>query len=372
MAGIYIHIPFCKTRCIYCDFYSNIKMDQKERFLPALFREIDERFNYLDEEPIHTLYFGGGTPSQLEESDFKQIFEKLNEKFDLSTCQEITIEANPDDLTAEYISMLRQFPFNRISIGIQSFNNDDLKFLNRRHHAQRAIQAIKDCQAAGFDNLSIDLMYGLPNQSIEQWQQNITTAVSLGVQHISSYHLIYEEGTKLHKLLQIGDVKESNEELSLEMFSRLIYTLKEAGFMHYEVSNFAQHGYISQHNSSYWLGKSYLGLGPSAHSFNQSSRCYNSADLNCYIAGPTAPKVEQLSVAERYNDLILTSLRTHWGLSLEQLEATFGKRFLNYCLFQAEPHIERGNLIKTENRLKLSPEGIFVSDGIMSDLMYID
>ncbi len=372
MAGIYIHIPFCVTRCVYCDFFSNVRMDKKEAFLEALLREIRLRKEYLKGEIVRTVYFGGGTPSQLHADDFRRIFDTLTECFDLSQCEEITLEGNPEDLTPEYIEALRELPFNRISMGVQSFDENDLKFLNRRHNAGRALAAVRDCQAAGFTNISIDLIYGLPGQTLEGWKKNLETAISLDVPHLSSYHLIYEEGTRLYKLLEAGKVAAIDEETSLEMFRMLIASLREAGFQHYEISNFAKEGYYSKHNSSYWSGEKYLGLGPSAHSFNQETRSWNIADLQSYIDGKAEGETETLNLSERYNDFILTSLRTMWGLSLSALESTFGQELRDYCLAQAKPHLATGMLTETENRLKLSPEGIFVSDGIMSDLMYIE
>lgn len=372
MAGIYIHIPFCKTRCIYCDFFSNVRMDKKNRYVEALCDEIRRRKPYLKDETVRTVYFGGGTPSQLDYEDFRSIFDTLNETFDLSGADEITLEANPDDLTPEYIALLRKLPFNRLSMGIQSFSDKDLKFLNRRHDAASAIRAVKACQEAGFDNISIDLMYGLPEQTMEGWLYNLKTALALDVQHISSYHLIYEEGTRLYKLLEAGKVAEADEDLSLEMFRALIDNLREGGFIHYEVSNFGREGRFSQHNSSYWRGENYLGLGPAAHSYNGETRSWNVADLDKYIAGETEGEEETLTLQERYNDYILTSLRTMWGLPLDVLEEQFGLPLYDYCMAQALPHLKSGMLLKTENRLKLSPGGIFVSDGIMSDLMYVD
>ena len=372
MAGIYIHIPFCKTRCLYCDFFSNTQMSKKNNFIHALCREMENRKNYLNTSAVNTLYLGGGTPSQLSESDFIQIFDSLQRNFNLSECKEITIEANPDDLTAEYIRMLRQFPFNRISIGIQSFDNQDLQFLNRRHNAQRAIDAVRNCQKAGFNNISIDLMYGLPGQSIEKWQKNIDSALSLHIQHISSYHLIYEEGTALYRLLEQKKITPVSEECSLAMFQTLIHSLKEKGFIHYEISNFARPGYHSRHNSSYWTGEKYLGLGPGAHSFNGDCRHYNIGNLLQYIAGENELVEERLSEQEHFNDFVLTALRTVWGLSLNLVQTKFGAKYYNYCLKMAKKHLDNGNLILDNNILRLSEKGIFISDGIMSDFMYID
>ena len=371
MAGIYIHIPFCKTRCAYCDFYSNTSMQIKSDYITALKKEISFRKDELNQQEITTLYFGGGTPSQLDISDWKEIFDHLHSCFDLSKATEIALEANPEDLTEEYILNLSQLPFNRISIGIQSFLDSDLKSLNRRHNSERAIQSVKKCKALGFDNISIDLMYGLPGQSLEQWKENLEIALSLGIQHISSYHLIYEEGTALYHQLKKGKIKPIDEDLSLEMFQTLIQTLKDAGFIHYEISNFALPGYFSKHNSSYWKGITYLGLGPSAHSFDGINRYYNPSNIKDYISSPIDRTSEILSIDEQYNDLILTSLRTYWGLDLNEVKTKFGNDKYNYCLEMAKQHIDSKNVFLENNTLKISEEGIFISDSIMSDLMYI-
>lgn len=377
MAGIYIHVPFCQTRCLYCDFFSNTRMNKKEGWLRTLCREIALRKDYLANEPVHTLYFGGGTPSQLGESDFEQIFNTLQTHFDLSQCEEITLEGNPEDLTDAYIQMLRRFPFNRISMGVQSFDDADLKFLNRRHNANRAAQAVKACQQAGFNNISIDLMYGLPGQTLEGWQKNLDTALSLNVQHISSYHLIYEEGTALYRLLQQGKVKVADEEVSLAMFRMLIDKLQQAGFEHYEISNFARNGLYSKHNTSYWQGTPYLGLGPGSHSYDGHNRHYNPGDFNLYmerLAADSAEftETEILSADERYNELILVSLRTMWGLPLNTVRTQFGEARYLYCLQMARPHLEAHLLKEEQGFLKLTKEGIFVSDGIMADLLYVE
>ncbi len=346
-------------------------MQIKSAYIKALKDEITFRKNDLLEQEISTLYFGGGTPSQLDISDWKEIFDHLYSTFDLSKTSEITLEANPEDLTDEYILNLSQLHFNRISIGIQSFLDSDLKSLNRRHNSERAIQAIRKCKQLGFDNISIDLMYGLPGQTLEQWKENLQIASSLGVQHISSYHLIYEEDTALYRQLESGKIKPIDEDLSLEMFQTLIQSLKDAGFIHYEISNFALPGYISQHNSSYWKETPYLGLGPSAHSFDGHNRHYNPSSIKDYISDPTKRSSEILSIDEQYNDLILISLRTSWGLNLSHLRSKYGDDKYNYCLEMAKPHIENKNLILKDNILKISDEGIFISDSIMSDLMFI-
>lgn len=378
MAGIYIHVPFCRTRCLYCDFFSNTRMDKKSAWLGALLREIELRRDYLRGEAPQTLYFGGGTPSQLAEADFAAIFDALGRAFDLSQLTEVTLEANPDDLSPEYIAMLRRFPFNRISMGVQSFDDRDLRFLNRRHDAERARRAVADCKAAGFDNISIDLMYGLPGQTLEAWHTNIQQAAALNVRHISAYHLIYEEGTAMHRLLREGKIEAVDEETSLAMFGMLIDELRAAGFEHYEISNFALPHAYSRHNTAYWQQTPYLGLGPGAHSFDgERRRHYNPGDLDEYAAAwsDAAPhpflEEELLTDDDRYNELILTGLRTMWGVSLSRIRREFGEERLAYCLKTAAPHLADGTLQRSADTLRLTREGIFISDGIMADLLYV-
>lgn len=376
MAGIYIHVPYCKTRCIYCDFFTRIDISSKSDYVSSLCKEIALRKNYLGGKEIETIYFGGGTPSQLSQEEFSDIFKSINQHFSISPNAEITLEANPDDLSDIYISMLRTLPFNRISIGIQSFNDNELTFLKRRHSAQRAKEVVRRCQQAGFQNISIDLMYGLPNQTMEIWQQNLNEAIELNVQHISSYHLIYEQGTKLYRLFKQGDVKAINEDLSVEMFSLMIEKLSEVGFEHYEISNFAKDKLYSRHNSSYWLGKPYLGLGPAAHSFDGANRAWNVASIPKYIQGvqdgmPNI-EVEILDANTRYNDFILTGMRTIWGVNLTELEKQFGQKMKRYCIENVQKYINQGFVSNENNILKLTRQGIFISDGIMSDLMWVE
>lgn len=376
MAGIYLHIPFCKTRCIYCDFYSTTRSEMTDRYVSALCRELELRKSYLDNEPVETIYFGGGTPSQLSKENFEKIFETIDREYNLEECREITLEANPDDLTPEYIKMLASLPFNRISIGIQTFNEQTLRLLKRRHTAGQAISAVKECRMAGFQNISIDLMYGLPGETPESWKADLEQAISLNVEHISAYHLIYEEGTPLYEMLQKHKVEEVDEESSVDFFALMIDLLTEAGFQHYEISNFCKPGKHSQHNSSYWTGKKYLGCGPSAHSFNGNTRQWNVSSLDKYIAGIEKGipnfEIEELDVTTRYNDFVITSLRTMWGLSLNRLEEEFGTEFKQYCLENAQPYLYSGKLDMRDNTLFLSKEGIFISDGIMSDLLWVE
>lgn len=376
MAGIYIHVPFCAKRCLYCDFYSNTEMSYKEPYLVALQQEMELRKEYLSGETIETIYFGGGTPSQLQAADFSRIFDTINRLFRVSDDSEITLEANPDDLQPAYVGMLRQFPFNRISMGVQSFDDDDLRFLNRRHDSRQAVRAVELCREAGITNLSIDLIYGLPGQTVGRWERNLEAAIRLDVPHLSAYHLIYEEGTALYKLLEAGRVTPVEESVSVDLFTLLIDRLTAAGYLHYEISNFARPGCFSRHNSSYWLGKSYLGLGPSAHSYNQQERMWNVSSLPIYIAGMEQgiPNVERepLPLETRYNDFIITGLRTMWGIDLEEMERRFGKRLVDYCRQEAATYLRRGLLSLKGSVMTLSRAGVFVSDGIMSDLLWVD
>jgi len=375
MAGLYIHVPFCIKRCLYCDFFSNTDMQVKEPYISALIKEMELRKEYIGEDPIETVYFGGGTPSQLSPEDFGQIFEAIRTHFTIADQAEITLEANPDDIRPEYLEKLRELPFNRISMGIQSFNDNDLNFLNRRHQAVQAIQAVAWCKEYGYNNLSIDLIYGLPGQTLREWEHNIHEVIRLDIPHISAYHLTYEEDTQLYKLKDQGKIVPVEEEVSLEFFSLLIDQLTKAGFHHYEISNFAKPGYISRHNSSYWTGEKYIGLGPSAHSYNQENRCWNVSSLPAYIQGVNrgTPEIEYeiLDPYTRYNDYIITGLRTYSGIQTEKLETLFGKQLKEYCMQQAIPYINRKLLLHENQMLRLSREGIFISDAIMSDLLWV-
>ena len=376
MAGIYIHIPFCKRRCIYCDFFSTTQSEKKAEYVHALVRELEMRKDYVGDEEIETIYLGGGTPSQLSQEELEEIFAYIYKVYKVTPDAEITLEANPDDLTPEYVSMLRTLPVNRISMGIQTFQEETLKLLHRRHTAQQAIEAFRKCREAGFQNISIDLMYGLPGETLETWEQDLQQAVDLRPEHISAYHLIYEEGTTLWNLREQNKVEEAEEELSLTLFKTLIERLTKAGYQHYEISNFCLPGLHSRHNSSYWTGKKYLGCGPSAHSFDGISRQWNVSSLEKYLEGIRSNQLdfelEDLDLYTRYNDFVITSIRTCWGMPLAQLRTTYGETLYNYCLRMAKPHIEQGVLEIKEDTLKLTPQGIFISDGIMSDLLWIE
>lgn len=375
MAGIYIHVPFCKTRCAYCDFYSTTLEELKPRYVEAVCQELAMRSDYLHGEPIRTLYFGGGTPSQLGMDDFKKLFACLEDIYGLDTCEETTLEANPDDLTEDYVQMLSSLPFNRISMGIQTFHEPTLQLIGRRHTASEAIEAVRRCQRHGFKNISIDLIYGLPGETPEQWKQDLQTAFSLDVHHISAYHLTYEEGTRLWQMLQLKEIAQVSEDTSVELFRMLCDEMQQAAFEHYEISNFARPGYRSRHNSAYWHEVPYLGCGPGAHSFNGKSREWNVASLANYMLaiehGLRDFEQEELDIDTRYNEFVMTRLRTCEGFNLNDVKQKFGKPYHDYCLHLASPYLHQGLLEHKKDALKLTPKGIFVSDDIISDLMRV-
>lgn len=376
MAGIYLHIPFCKRRCIYCDFFSTTQSERKTAYVHTLCNELEMRKEYLEGENIETIYLGGGTPSQLDKEDFEFIFSYIYKNYSISETPEITLEANPDDLTPEYIAMLRTLPFNRLSMGIQTFNESILKLLQRRHSARQAIEAFQNCRAAGFQNISIDLMYGLPGETLASWKEDLEQAVDLHPEHISAYHLIYEEGTALWRLREQHKVEEVDEDLSVSLFCTLIDRLSAAGYEHYEISNFCLPNLHSRHNSSYWMEKKYLGCGPSAHSYNGISRQWNVASLDEYMKGISAGtpvfEIEELDLYTRYNDFVITRIRTKWGMPLSKLRNEFGEELYDYCLRMATPHLNQGTLELVNDVLRLTRKGIFISDGIMSDMLWTD
>lgn len=385
MSGIYIHIPFCKKRCHYCDFFSSTHDEVKRRYTEALCKEAVMRREWL-QEPPETIYIGGGTPSQLSRTEIKLLFDNLRATFDLSKLKEVTFEANPDDITPELLTTLSEVGVNRLSMGIQSFNDDLLKKLNRRHNAAEAIAAVRLAKAHGFSNISIDLMYGLPGQDMADWNRSLDMALELDVPHISSYHLTYEEGTILHKWLQQGVIREADEELSLVFFETLISRLREHGYEQYEISNFAKKGLYSQHNSSYWKGIPYLGLGASAHSYNLKTRSWNPSSLDAYFdmvnGDPDQAETEQLDEATRYNDYVITTLRTKWGICESYIQNNFNKRICNHFMREINRHIEKGNIKTgqglgvTENEnpdfYTLTAGGIFISDALFEDLLWVE
>ena len=377
MAGIYIHIPFCKQRCRYCSFFSSTYDARKDDYIDSLCRELEMRQNYLDGATIETIYIGGGTPSTLKEEHFRKIFRAIDSGYPVAADAEVTLEANPDDISPEYAAMLRTLPFNRLSMGVQSFNDRLLKTLGRRHDAQRAVAAFRNARNAGFGNISMDLMFALPGSTAASWAEDLSRMLELRPEHISAYNLTYEEGTPLFHAAQEGTITPLGEEENLEQFTSLVDTLTAAGYRHYEISNFALPGRESHHNSSYWHDIPYLGCGAAAHSYDGRSRQWNVADIGLYIKGINDGEpdyeIENLTETERYNDAILTRLRTYDGLPLEWFRNKFSEKYNRYMLKTAEEHISRGTLMHGDNdTLRLTRKGIFISDAIIRDLIFID
>ena len=378
MAGLYIHIPFCASRCIYCGFYSTTLMELRDRYVDALCHEMALRQEALVQQglplpSLDTIYIGGGTPSQLSPRHLKILFDHINKVFS-NNATEVTIEMNPDDVTEEYAHALSQLSVNRVSMGAQTFDDTRLRFLNRRHNARQVPQAVKTLREAGISNISIDLMYGFPGETIDNWQDDITKALDLGVEHLSAYCLMIEEGTVLYEKMRNGEnerMKECDEELERQMYYTLTERLKAAGYEHYEISNFALPGRRSRHNSSYWTDLPYIGLGAAAHSYDGRSRCWNVADIRQYINGIEngSPVIDQewLNDDSRYNDRVMLSLRTCEGIDLSTLQPADR----TYLLSLAQKYIDNSLLTAEGDHLRLSNEGLFVSDMIMSDLMKV-
>lgn len=373
MAGLYIHVPFCARRCVYCDFYSNTDRALVAPYIEALIREMELREDYLNGEAIETIYLGGGTPSLLREADLDRLFKAIDRLYGLGDAKEITIEGNPDDLHPDYVAQLKHLPINRISMGIQSFHDDDLRLLNRRHSAQQAIEAVENCVKAGLENISIDLIYGLPGQTPERWAKNLDTAISLQVPHLSAYHLTYEKGTPLDRMREAGQITPIDEDTSLILFGQLIDQLGKAGYEHYEISNFARPNRYSRHNSSYWQGIPYIGLGPSAHSYDKKSRQWNIASIGSYIKaiqeGQLPFEREELSVHDQYDDYIITRTRTSWGLNPSEILTLFGQAYHDYFMCQATKAQTKGLLEIHDGNFRLTRAGIFISDSVMVELL---
>lgn len=375
MAGIYIHIPFCKKRCTYCDFYTEVAPQLIPNLIESIVKELQIRKDYLQNETIHTIYFGGGTPSILNKNQFELIFDAIYKLYNVADAAEITFEANPDDLTTDFLASIRPLPFNRMSIGIQSFDDTDLKRINRRHSGKEAIDAVKNAQNAGFNNISIDLIYGLPNQTLAAWEKQIDTAFTLNVQHISAYGLTYEEGTALWKQREKGLVKTVEDDIMNEMYLLLIEKVKQNGFEAYEISNFALPNHRSRHNTSYWKQQPYIGIGPSAHSYNLTSRQWNVSSITTYIKAIAENELffesEILSTNDRYNDFVMVSLRTSDGIDVTLLEKEFGTDFKEYCLQNAQKFIKTNKVDYSNDKLCLSSQGVQISNLIIMDLMRV-
>lgn len=372
MAGIYIHIPFCRQKCNYCNFYSLASTRHMSGVVQAITAELQQRNAYLGAQNVETIYFGGGTPSYIAASGIESILRVVYANFTVNDDAEITLEANPDDITPEKLLAFKQSGINRLSIGIQSFNQDDLIFLSRSHSAQQVMRCIADAQQAGFSNLSIDLIYGIPTLSDTAWEHNLRQAFAMGIQHISAYSLTVEEKTPLAFMIRQQRMKPVDENLSLSHYQILTRMMQEHGYEQYEISNFCKPGAYSRHNTAYWQGKPYLGAGPSAHSYNGTSRQWNVANLAQYIEsaalGNIACEQEQLSMVTQCNEYIMTSLRTCWGCDVEVIRDKFGAGVAENLLVAAQHFIETGQMISADGKLILTPSGRLFADGISAEL----
>ena len=384
MSGIYIHIPFCKQACHYCDFYFSTSMKKKDEMVLALAKEIQMRKDEFENDPseseqakqtVETIYFGGGTPSVLTSEEINFLIEAVYQNYAVIENPEITLEANPDDLSSERIIELSKSPINRLSIGIQSFYEEDLKMMNRAHNAAEAKKCLEEATKY-FDNISLDLIYGVPGMSNEKWKQNIETALSFGIPHISSYALTVEAKTAFHAFIQKGIMPAPNDEVAQEHFMILVETLEANGFIHYELSNFGKQNYFSKNNSAYWLGKKYIGIGPSAHSYDGISRSWNVSNNAIYLKSIHENKLpsetEVLSVTDRYNEYVMTGLRTIWGVSLDRIEKEFGSNYLDYLKQNAQQFLDNEKLILEGDILRTTKKGKFFSDGIASALFWLN
>jgi oxygen-independent coproporphyrinogen-3 oxidase len=376
MAGIYIHIPFCKKLCSYCDFYHTISSVDNSAFLQALFKEASLRQDYLGTETISTIYIGGGTPSVLSVKELGLILNQIIKLFRVEKDCEITIESNPDDISPAYLKGLKKLNFTRISLGIQSWRDQDLKLLNRRHDSTRGVIALNEIFRAGFENVTIDLIYGIPGMSLQDWASNLEFSFTYDIKHLSAYHLTFEPGTVFGKMLEKGLISEVDEEDSASQFNMLIEKSESKGFIHYEISNFARPGYFSTHNANYWKQVPYLGLGPSAHSFNGYSRQWNTRDLKGYMKSVNEGNLiferEELDKKTCYNEYIMTSLRTMWGIDLEYVEMIFGKESLDYVVNLSGKLKDYGLIIQDKKNLVLTNQGKMISDNIVSEFMMPD
>lgn len=375
MAGIYIHIPFCKKKCHYCDFHFSTNTDLKSEMINAMIREIELQKDYASNETIETIYFGGGTPSILEQEELFKLLNTIAKFHKIIPQPEITLEANPDDIYPNKLHQWKQAGINRLSIGVQSFFQEHLQWMNRAHSSLQSFNAITQSQDAGYNNISIDLIYGFPGLSDEQWQKNLDNAVKFDIKHISPYCLTLEEKTALHHFVKKGKVAAPSEEQGARQFEYMTNFLIQSGFEHYEISNFAKPGFYSKHNSNYWKGKKYIGIGPSAHSFNGNTRRWNIKNNAEYIRRVNSNlqwfEYEELNLNTRYNEYVMTSLRTHWGCDLDYIKEYFGVKYLDYLLKHSQSFLESGKLIRQENKLKLTSQGKLFADKIASDLFSV-
>ena len=387
MSGIYIHIPFCKSKCGYCGFYSLPSLKLKERFLEALKEEMVTRKRYLKSETVNTIYFGGGTPSLLTVSEIDDLLHLINTHYPLAENPEITLEANPDTLSLNYLQALHKMGVNRLSIGIQSFFDEDLKYLGRKHNANHARQCLDWAKQAGFDNISIDLIYGLPTSDAKQWSHNLDIFFDYELPHLSAYALTLEPNSILTKQIELGKAQPINEEDALRDYEILCRGAKENGYLHYEISNFCKRGMHSKHNASYWFGTPYVGFGPSAHSFDGASRQWNVSSVvdyceamsavshHCFVVPPRndAKRVqekEQLSPEQCYDEYVMLRLRTHWGIDLKWMKREMGERFSTFCEQHAKPLVAQGRLSQTREFLYLTDQQMLFADGVAEELFW--
>ena len=375
MAGLYIHIPFCRRQCYYCDFHFTVSFRNKERVFKALLKEIEQRKNEVSNNIYNTIYFGGGTPSVLTIDELKELFFVIYTNYNINDLAEITLESNPDDLNQEYLELLKKYtPINRLSIGVQSFIDRDLQWMNRRHSSEDAAKCITRANSVGFRNLNVDLIYGIPAMLNDEWKRNLEMVNELFIPHLSAYHLTIEPKTVFAYYRKKGRLEIISEERSIEQFETLIEFAKQTGYEHYEISNFAKPGAFSQHNMGYWTQKSYLGFGPSAHSYDGKKRRWNVSNNTIYaesVEKDTSDYYhwESIDTSTAYNEYIMTSLRTMWGINLKYLEKCFGTDYSKYCLNEADQFIFSGKLIRGKENIFLSDKGKMVVDYVISALM---
>ena len=384
MAGIYLHIPFCKQACFYCDFHFSTSLKKKDELISCMQKELVLRKDELQNETIETIYFGGGTPSLLSTEEIQSLLDTIEENFTVIESPEITLEANPDDLSDAVILGLAKSPINRLSIGVQSFFEEDLKSMNRAHNANEA----KNCLSMAtrhFDNITVDLIYGVPKMTNKRWKENLHTLFNFGINHISSYALTVEPKTALDSFIKQGKYPKLEEQVAREHFEILVEETQKQGFVHYEISNFGKPNYFSKHNTSYWQGKKYIGIGPSAHSFNQTHRSWNVSNNAKYIKSlqenVLPNEVEMLTINDQFNEYIMTGLRTIWGVSLSKIENKFGIDFKKRLLKAADKFIQQGLLViasetkqsvSIDEILKTTSKGAFLADGLASELFILN
>jgi oxygen-independent coproporphyrinogen-3 oxidase len=374
VSGIYIHIPFCKKACHYCNFHFSTNQNSKSAFIEAVCRELILRKSEYASDEIQSIYFGGGTPTVLDVTELNTILKTVYKNYKVSETAEITLEANPDDLDLEKIKQLSNTKINRLSIGIQSFHESELSAMNRAHDAEDAKKCL-ELATAYFDNITIDLMFGMPTMSIELWRQNLRIAFEFGIKHLSCYSLTVEPKTALEHFIKKGSHPPMDDELAAQHFEVLLEETSAQGLTHYETCSFGHPDYFSKHNTSYWLGKTYMGVGPSAHSFDGSKRSWNVSNNSKYIKALEVDKLpfesEVLSVENRFNEYVMTGLRTIWGISLEKIEADYGVKIKDHLLQNSKKFISSNTLVIEDNHLKITTSGKFLSDGIASDLFLI-